>query len=244
MECREVINYYRSKGFVCRNISTLHLNEYSPRKHKTVAFESFTAVISGLSELDKKRVFSIAEACGYYLVPIAELAPQHPSDKSGKRDSVLAWIPTDLLKTVVYYLENFERLVKGSYDYLQEAEGVTRLVSDLEMVCGYIAHFEACRTQLNADMCSSQSYECPNLLLCHFRGESKSTFSNLAELIRKLNTQWDSRCPHWKMWKDALDKEWHVDANTNSPLQNFSMAVREMQTKEDAEKKIRPALHF
>lgn len=244
MECREVVNFYRSNGFECRNISSLNLSEYSRKQRKAVAFESFTAVISGLSELDKKRVFGMARACDYYLVPIAELDPEHPSDKSGKRDSVLAWIPSDLLKSLVCYLEDLEKRVKASYDYLQEDEGSVRLTTDLEMVRGYVAHFEFCRMQLIADVSNSQPYECPNLLLGHFRGDSKNTFSNLMELIRKLNTQWDSRCPHWKTWQDAVDKEWHVDANTSSPLRNFSMSISEMQRKEDAEKKIRPTLNF
>lgn len=244
MECSEVVNYYRSKGFECNNISVLYLSEYSRKQRKAVLFESFTAVISGLSELDKKRVFGMARACDYYLVPITELDPEHPNNKSGERDSVLAWIPAEMLKTLVYYLEDFERLVKASYDYLQEDEGTVRLTTDLEMVRGYVEHFEACRLQLNTDMANSQSYECPNLLLGHFRGDSKNTFSNLVELIRKLNTQWDVRCPHGKTWKDALDKEWHVDANTRTPLRNFSMSVSEMEKKEEAEKKRRPTMHF
>lgn len=244
MDCRKTVDYYRSQGFQLRNIASLEMGEYSHKTHKPFVFESFTAVISGLSELDKKRVFGIAQAFDYYLIPIADLDPEHPSDRSGKRDSVLAWIPMDFLKTFVVYLENFEKLVKASYDYLQEAEGVARLATDLEMVRGYIEHFERCRAELLADMIRSATDESPRLLMSHFRGDSKDAYISLVNLMHKLNKQWDSNSPHWKFWQDALNEEWHVDQTTASPLKNFHRMVSEMERKEEAEKKIRPALHY
>ena len=243
MSCRKTVDYYRSQGFEIRNIASLKVGEYSQKTHKPFVYESFTAVVSGLSELDKKRAFSIADAFGYYLVPIVELDSVHPSDKSGSRDSVLAWIPTDFLKTLVDYLEDFEKQVKASYDYLQEAEGVARVVTDIEMVRGYIEHFERCRMELRAAMIGSPTDEY-SLLMSHFRGDSKNTYVSLVSLIHKLTTQWDLSIPHWNLWQDALNQEWHVDQYTASPLMNFQRMVSEMQRKEAAEKNLRPARHY
>ena len=236
---RDIFHSYLKRGYPCRSVHFMQLGEYSQTESKRFEYASFSGVFSHLSDSGAATVFRMAAAGGNYLVPVATLTAK---EARKEEDTLVGWMPKDLLKTVIQYLEDFERVVTSSHDYLQEVADVTRMVNEIGMLRGHFVDSEETRKQLYAGMTRKphvQTEEKMKLISAHFSGDAKRTFSQLLILYSKLQMKWDLCCPQWKMWQEALDEEWGVDAHTNSPLKNFERIVTHMQTRESEEKAMR-----
>ena len=99
------------------------------------------------------------------------------------------------MATIGTYLEDFERLVKASYDYLQEADEVVQFANDVALVRSYFEHFEDNRKLLYAGMAGLETKESNDLLAAHFRGDTKEDFTRLVRLVEGLRSQWSDYCP-------------------------------------------------
>ena len=231
MNCEETLGCYKKQGVICGWVSSFLLIEYSQSKKESFAYECFTGSLRDLSEADKKGAFRIAASCGHYLIPITEKTSEDFGVRR-ERKTFVAWMPEAFLATIGTYLEDFERLVKASYDYLQEVDEVTQFVNDLEMVRGYFDQFENNRKLLYAAMAGIETKEGNDLLAAHFRGETKEDFTRLVRLVESFHSKWNVDCPHWGTWQDAVNWDWHVAFDTESPLRNFEIFMENVKQRD------------
>lgn len=227
----DTIDCYKKQGVICGWVSSFLLIEYSQSKKESFAYECFTGSLVDLSEADKKRAFRIAASCGHYLIPITEKMSVD-FGVSRERKTFLAWMPEAFLATIGTYLEDFERLVKASYDYLQEADEVVQFANDVALVRSYFEHFEDNRKLLYAGMAGLETKESNDLLAAHFRGDTKEDFTRLVRLVEGLRSQWSDYCPQWETWQHAVNWEWHVAFDTESPLRNFETFVENVKQRD------------
>lgn len=239
---KDATNGCNASGFICQSNSFMQLGEYCQTRNKRFEYQSFSAILSDLSDAGAATVFSIAASGGNYLVPVAKMSSRDADKDCHDIDTLLVWMPRGLLRTVIRYLEDFERVVKSSYDYLQEGEEVSHMVNEIGLLRGQFIQSEKKRKQLYAAMTWNQPVQTDEnrkLVSEHFSGNSKCTFILLLDWLSNLKESWDSCCPQWKTWQEALDGEWGVDAHTDSPLKNFERIVKHMQTRESEEKAMR-----
>ena len=228
----------QKKGIACESVGFIRLGEYSKSGNKRFEYECFSAVLSDLTDERAATVYSLAASGGNHLVPIANLAAAD-AQNSG---TLVAWIPRGLLGTIIRYLDDFERLVEASYDYQQEVDVVICMANEIGMLRGHFAESERKRKRILAAMTWNREVKTEQnarLTSEHVHCDSKRTFCQLLVLFSKLQVKWDLCCPQWKMWQKALDREWGVDAHTDSPLKNFERIVTHMQTRESEEKAMR-----
>lgn len=231
MNCEETIGCYKKQGVICGWVSSFLLIEYSQSKKESFAYECFTGSLRDLSEADKKGAFRIAASCGHYLIPIAEKTSGDFGMRR-ERKTFLAWMPEAFLATIGTYLENFERLVKASYDYLQEADEVVQFANDLAMLRGDFDQFENNRKRLYAAIAGLETKESKDLLAAHFRGDTKEDFLRLVRVMERLDSRWSESCPHWETWQHAVNWDWHVAFDTESPLRNFETFVENVKQRD------------
>lgn len=242
MGFRDVFHDYRTRGYDCRAVSSMRVGEYSLSKHKRFEYECFSGVFSEWCDDWATTVFSLAASGGKYTVPVAKIRSRERHQGETEGDMLFVWMPPDLLKTNIRYLEDFERLVRASYDCHQEVDEVTHMASEIGMLRGHFMDTEEKRKMLYAAMTQVSHVQTEadrKLISAHFCGDSRCTFSQLLILFSKLQVKWDLSYPHWKTWQEELDGKWGVDAQTDSPLKNFERIVKYMQTKESEIKAMR-----